>query len=97
VWSQIKGDVARNNRRSPKIDDRSKPRGDIEKWKACVQHDIEKWKACVQHEIEKEEVKMWDLDCLTEETAKGRVISVRTSTDDTDEDVDGVEPFENSD
>jgi hypothetical protein len=40
---------------------------------------------------------MRDLDCLSGETAERLFINANTSTDGSDEDVDGVEYFDNGD
>jgi transposase len=90
VSSQIKGHVARNNRRFTL--------GEVRRLMEEAMQEVtpQKWKACVQHVIEKEEVKMWNLDCLTEETVERLVIDVNNSSgvSDSDEDMDGIEPYD---
>jgi hypothetical protein len=46
---------------------------------------------------EKEEVKMRNLYCVTKKIVDSLTADVNTSTNDRDEDMDGVEPSHNSD
>lgn len=61
IWSQVKGHVARNNRTFKFAD-----------VKILLQEALnlvtpEKWKDCICHVIETEEVKMWNLNSLTDD------------------------------
>lgn len=42
----------------------------------------EKWSNCVRHVVEKEEVKMWNLDRLMDDTVEAVTFRVNCSSDD---------------
>lgn len=76
VWSQVKGHVARNNKTFKFADIKELLEEGLELVTA------EKWSNCVRHVVEKEEVKMWNLDRLMDDTVEAVTFRVNCSSDD---------------